>query len=121
MRPIALDNGPLPGETIPRPSPQRPGADELLARLRTVQGHLKAVVNMAARDAAPEEILPQLWSVEAALSAAARKTVLAQLRASVEHMRLCASAAERSEEAERLARLVSLASQHLPKTIGVNE
>ena len=120
MRPIAVDNGRAPGETIPHPLPQRPGGDELLARLRTAQGHLKAVVNMAARGAEPEEILPQLWSVEAALSAAARQTILAQLRASAEQMTRSSSMTERSEEAGRFARLVSLASQHTPR-MGVNE
>jgi DNA-binding FrmR family transcriptional regulator len=100
------------GEHDPRSS------DELLARLSTAQGHLKAVVNMVTRGAPPEEILAQLWSVEAALSAAGRRLLSAQMRNSTQTILRAPSMQERSQEAERLARIVSLAAQHTSKSHG---
>ena len=105
---------------IPGPGGEREpkGSDELLARLCTAQGHLKAVVNMVMRGAPPEEILGQLWSVEAALSAAGRRLLLAQMRISTQTILRAPSMKERSQEAERLARIVSLAAQHTSKSHG---
>jgi len=94
------------------------GSDELLARLCTAQGHLKAVVNMVMRGAPPEEILGQLWSVEAAISASGRRLLLAQMRISTQTILRAPSVRARSQEAERLARIVSLAAQHTSRSYG---
>ena len=100
------------GEKEPRSS------DGLLARLCTAQGHLKAVVNMVMQSAPPEEVLGQLWSVEAALSAAGRRLLLAQMRISTQTILRAPSMKERSQEAERLARILSLAARHTSKSHG---
>jgi DNA-binding FrmR family transcriptional regulator len=95
---------------------QSTGSDELLARLRSAQGHLKAVVNMLTRGAPSEELLPQLWSVQAALSAAGERMILAQLRASSKVILNGPSSNQREAEAERLNRILSLATQHTMKS-----
>jgi len=92
------------------------GTDHLLARLRSAQGHLRAVVSMVTRTAPPEEVLPQLWSVQAALSAAGERLILAQLRASSKAILSGPSADQRAAEAERLNRLLLLATQHSMKS-----
>ena len=94
------------------------GTDHLLARLRSAQGHLQAVVHMTVRGDPVEDVLPQLWSVEAALSAAGRRLLLAQMRISTQTILRAPSMKERSQEAERLARIVSLAAQHTSKSHG---
>ncbi len=92
------------------------GTDPLLARLRSAQGHLRAVVNMVTRTAPPEDVLPQLWSVQAALSAAGERMIMAQLRASSKAIMHGPSAERRAAEAERLNRLLLLATQHTMKS-----
>ncbi len=91
-----------------------PGAEDFLTRLRCAQGHLKAIVNMVLRGASTEDVLAQLWSVEAALSAAGERMILAQLRAEGAALLRAGSSDDRAAPAERLARLLSLAMRHSP-------
>ena len=109
---VELESPEPGGERAPK------GSGELLARLCTAHGHLRAVVNMVRRGEPPEEILGQLWSVEAALSAAGRSLLLAQMRLGTQAILRAPSVRERSQEAERLARIVSLAAQHTSRSHG---
>src|SRR3990172_2091333 len=76
-----------PGDGVSAHATQLPrGADELLNRLLTAQGHLQAVSVMVAEAAPPEDILHQLCAVQAAISAAGRLILLRELRAGADAM-----------------------------------
>lgn len=94
------------------------GADELLNRLLTAQGHLQAVSVMVAEAAPPEDILHQLCAVQAAISAAGRLILLRELRAGADAMLQSQSSDQRALEADRLVKLFSLAAERLLETTG---
>jgi len=91
---------------------------EVLARLPTSQGHLEAVVRIATQGAPAEDVLAQLRSVQAALSAARRCLLQAELRTRGEALRRCSTLDQRAQAAEALSRLIALATRPTQETDG---
>lgn len=81
-------------------------------RLRTAEGHLRAVIGMVEAGAPCEEVLRQLDAVEAALCAAGRALRYCQFRKSVDTIQHGVSAKVRLAELERLAALYGLQIHH---------
>jgi len=103
------------------PAPPRPdlvGSVDLLARLRSAQGHLHAVETMVMKRAPAEDVLQQLWCVEAALGAARTRIVAAELDAAVRAVERGSSIEDRTLEAARLERILARAMQHRWKAGG---
>ena len=85
----------------------------IVNRLRTTEGHLRAVIGMVEADTPCEEVLHQLDAVEAALYATGRALRYCQFRKSIETIRHSPSAEARMAELERLASLYGLPVQRL--------
>ncbi len=102
----------------PAPRPDPVDSADLLARLRSAQGHLRAVENMVITRAPAEDVLQQLWCVEAALGAARTRIVAAELEAAVRAVGRGPSMEERTLEAARLERILARAMQHRWKAGG---
>jgi hypothetical protein NreA len=80
----------------------------IVRRLRSVEGHLHAVVDMVEAGRPCEEVLHQLDAVEAALCAAGRALRYCQFCQSIDVIRCSPNAEARLAELERLATLYRL-------------
>lgn len=81
---------------------------EILQRLRTTQGHLRAVIEMAESGQPCEQILHQLNAVQSALSATALRLVLCQAESSRVVILDSLSPNERIKELKRLQSLYTI-------------
>jgi len=81
---------------------------EILQRLRTTQGHLGAVIEMAESGQPCEQILHQLNAVQSALRATALKLVLCQAESSRVVILDSLSPNERIKELKRLQSLYAI-------------
>jgi len=87
----------------------------IVNRLRTTEGHLRAVIGMVEADTPCEEVLHQLDAVEAALDAAGRALRYCQFRQSIDVIRHSPNAEARLAELERLAALYSITLENLSR------
>jgi hypothetical protein NreA len=87
----------------------------IVRRLRSAEGHLRAVIGMVESGQPCEEVLHQLDAVEAALDAAGRALRYCQFRQSIDVIRHSPSAEARLAELERLAVLYSITLENLSR------
>lgn len=83
----------------------------IVRRLRSAEGHLRAVIDMVELGKPCEEVLQQLAAVEAAINAAGRALRYGQFRRSVETILHDTHAETRLTEVARLAALYGLNRQ----------
>lgn len=81
---------------------------EILQRLRTTEGHLRAVIEMAEAGRPCEEVLHQLNALQAALRAATIKVILCQVQSSQAIVLENSSPGKRIAEVKRLQFLYTL-------------
>jgi DNA-binding FrmR family transcriptional regulator len=84
---------------------------EILKRLRTSEGHLRAVIEMAQADKPCEEVLHQLNALQAALRAAACQLIQCQVQKSRSIIMTGSTPGERAAELKRLQSLYTLFAQ----------
>ncbi len=82
-------------------------------RLRSAEGHLRAVIGMIETGAPCEQVLQQLDAVQAALSTAGGALRYCEFRSSIEIVRRGPSPEVRAAEMRRLASLYGLKLKHL--------
>ncbi len=78
---------------------------EIIARLRSAEGHLHAVVKMVEADKPCDQVLHQLEAVQAALRAAGCLLIEGQRQASMEVIQTSPNAGERTQALESLVGL----------------
>ena len=99
---------------MPHRSKRPDDQNAILNRLKSADGHLRAVIGMLETGVPCEEVLHQLGAVEAALDAAGRALRFCQFQESLERIRHGVSAEARLAELRRLATLYGLeASLHV--------
>lgn len=85
---------------------------EINWRLRTAEGHLRAVSAQIEAGEPCEQVLHQLGAVQAALRVVEARLLICQLEQSKEIIRRCSSAEDRAAEIERLLGLYALWIKH---------
>jgi DNA-binding FrmR family transcriptional regulator len=85
----------------------------ILNRLRSSQGHLRAVIRMVEEDRPCEQILHQLDAIQAALSATRRVLCACELQHSADIILHSPDEAARAAEMQRFASLFDLQARHL--------
>ena len=77
----------------------------ILKRLRSAEGHMRAVIGMVEKGQDCEKVLHQLHAVEAALQASGRHLLHCQVKQSIEIVSQHPSLEKRNAEIERLVDL----------------
>ena len=92
--------------------PHSPADAEILQRLRSAEGHLRAVIAMLEAGEPCEALLHQLGAVQAALRAAGARLLDCQINTSEEIIRHNSCPEERAAALSRLHQLYSLLTQY---------
>jgi DNA-binding FrmR family transcriptional regulator len=93
---------------------------EIMQRLRSAAGHLKAVIEMAESGQPCEDVLHQLNAVQAALRIAGTKIICCEAASVREDILNSRSFSETATELHRLQSLYALYVQHFNKPQEVN-
>jgi hypothetical protein NreA len=91
----------------------QPEEQKLIIRLRSAEGHLRAIIEMIEAGEACEDILYQLAAVQAALRAASLVVLKRQLQFSAAVIRSDPRPETRCAELEQLLALYTLLNKHL--------
>ncbi len=81
---------------------------EILKRLHCAAGHLNAVIEMAASEKPCEQVLYQLYAVQAALDAVGLRVLMCQVKDSETLILNSSSSNERANELKRLQSLYTI-------------